>query len=150
MEQERESGGGGCVCVWGGSRWWGPGEHFIFLIDNNGFINEQSFHTPHTVHHGLEFCGRAREREKQWLQKREKFQFKHSTSESLLLANPGCRVFYTFFRNENPFSSGGHVSQPIFWPDRGVVLSHTQVCSRKGINDMSYSRLSYTFCHYPG
>lgn len=43
-----------------GSRWWGPGEHFIFLIDNNGFINGRSFHTPHTVHHWLEFCGRAK------------------------------------------------------------------------------------------
>lgn len=43
-----------------GSRWWGPGEHFIFLIDNNSFINGRSFHMVHTVHHRLEFSGRTR------------------------------------------------------------------------------------------
>lgn len=43
-----------------GSRWWGPGEHFIFLIDNNVFINRQSIHTLHTVRHWLEFCAWAK------------------------------------------------------------------------------------------
>lgn len=75
-EEENE---GGRLGGMEGSRWWGPGEHFIFLIDSNGFINGQSFHTPHTVHHWLEFCGRAKKsmgeikKKKKQLQKTQKF-----------------------------------------------------------------------------
>lgn len=47
------------------SRWGGPGEHFIFLIDNNGFINEQSSHTPHTLHHGAGILMEGPEGERQ-------------------------------------------------------------------------------------
>lgn len=66
-KREREGGGKR-------SRWRGPGEHFIFLIDNNGFINDQSFHRVHTVHHWLEFCGRAKKPkiERQGREEREK------------------------------------------------------------------------------
>lgn len=53
------------------SRWGGPGEHFIFLIDNNGFINEQSSHTPHTLHHRAGILMEGTERERQRRRKTE-------------------------------------------------------------------------------
>lgn len=58
------------------------GEHFVFLIDNNGFINGQSVHTLHTVRHWQEFCRRAKKSVTLKQKKKEK-----SLAESLPLSS---------------------------------------------------------------
>lgn len=147
---EKESEGG----RWGGrvgSRWWGPGEHFIFLIDNNGFINERSFHTLHTVHHWLEFCGtarkpkrerdrREREEKKKHSCKRGKNCVKSSEWNSAYPSQSYCPTlnsgFSTLSPSETkiPCSSCGHSCIPTYFLTgqivchRALVHSCTQAC----------------------
>ncbi len=125
---------------WGGrvgSRWWGPGEHFIFLIDNNGFINERSFHTLRTVHHWLEFCGRARKPKTEREMERKKHScergkncVKSSEWNSAYLSQSYCPTlnsgFSTLSPSETkiPCSSCGHSCIPTYFLT-GQIVCHT-------------------------
>lgn len=175
-EQEREwwwVGWGGVE----GSRWWGPGEHFIFLIDNNGLINEQSFHTPHTVHHGPEFCGRARkpekerEREKEAMAAKKRFSWNSGHQSHFYCPILDAGFFFLHFFHQKLkslffrwscvpayFLTGQIVCHRalvpgLFWQrnKRLCCSLWTRETSRRGQaqQDMGHSRLTYTFYHYP-